>query len=278
MITDSYGAVYQHLEYFPYGETWIEEGGSHGGNLPGYKFTGKELDPETGLYYYGARYYDPVLSKWISADPALDRLLPIGNKEHDEKLPGHGGVYNPLNLSVYDYAHGRPVVLIDPDGNITMAFEYNPWSPTGAFAVQLFENGKLIRFYGRWVTRGVNKYGQEVAIRSGLYTYENKYFKKLRTNTPRLNGTVKGDKGSGGKIPTLGPNSLHGGQAVANGVRIHQMREQPIKDPKYHGGKPYIGSEGCQGPATRGDMKRFEEGKKPGETGKYLLLRPLSQN
>lgn len=73
-ITDDAGAVYQHLEYFPYGETWVESDG--GGHTPGYKFTGKELVPETGLYYYDARYYDPVLSKWISADPTLGRFLP----------------------------------------------------------------------------------------------------------------------------------------------------------------------------------------------------------
>lgn len=44
IITDIAGSVYQHLEYFPYGEPWIEEGGSYGGNTPPYKFTGKELD------------------------------------------------------------------------------------------------------------------------------------------------------------------------------------------------------------------------------------------
>lgn len=115
MITDAYGAVYQHLEYFPYGETWIEEGGSSG-NTPGYKFTGKELDPETGLYYYGARYYDPVLSKWISADPILGKYLPNADKESNDALAGNGGVYNPVNLSLYAYAHQNPVKLMDPDG------------------------------------------------------------------------------------------------------------------------------------------------------------------
>jgi RHS repeat-associated protein len=115
-ITDDAGSVYQHLEYFPYGETWIEEGGSYGGNTPGYKFTGKELDPETGLYYYGARYYDPVLSRWISADPALEKFLPTGNKDRDQNLPGIGGVFNPVNLSVYAYGHNNPVRTIDPDG------------------------------------------------------------------------------------------------------------------------------------------------------------------
>ena len=123
MITDAYGAVYQHLEYFPYGETWIEEGGSYGGNTPGYKFTGKELDPETGLYYYGARYYDPVLSRWISADPILEKYLPTGNKEQDAKLPGMGGVFASANLSMYSYAWNRPVIMKDPDGNFTNPVE-----------------------------------------------------------------------------------------------------------------------------------------------------------
>ncbi len=106
MITDDAGAVYQHLEYSPYGETWVEEGGSNG-NTPGYKFTGKELDPETGLYYYGARYYDPVLSRWISADPALGRYF--GGSPN-------GGVFAPLNLGLFTYSFGNPVRYMDPTG------------------------------------------------------------------------------------------------------------------------------------------------------------------
>ncbi len=111
MITDAYGAVYQHLEYFPYGETWIEEGGSYGGNTPGYKFTGKELDPETGLYYYGARYYDPVLSTWLSPDPALSKYL--------DRVNGDGirhSVLHPITLALYSYAGLNPVKYVDPSG------------------------------------------------------------------------------------------------------------------------------------------------------------------
>ncbi len=104
-ITDDAGAVYQHLEYFPYGETWVEEGGS--GQMPMYRFTGKELDPETGLYYYGARYYDPVLSRWISADPALEKYF----------KGIAGGVHLPSNLQLYSYSWNNPVVFKDPDGN-----------------------------------------------------------------------------------------------------------------------------------------------------------------
>jgi uncharacterized protein RhaS with RHS repeats len=55
-ITDASGEVYQHLEYFTFGETFVEEH-SNTDRTP-YLFNGKELDEETGLYYYGARYYD----------------------------------------------------------------------------------------------------------------------------------------------------------------------------------------------------------------------------
>ncbi len=97
-----------------------------------YKFTGKELDKETGLYYFGARYYDARVSRWISADPALQegKYFPKPNDydtEHDfywyilndasGKLPGMGGVYNAINLDVYHYAGQNPVKLVDPDGN-----------------------------------------------------------------------------------------------------------------------------------------------------------------
>jgi len=94
----------------------VEEGGSNG-NTPGYKFTGKELDPETGLYYFGARYYDAVLSRWISADPILGKYLPSGDREKNNDLPGMGGVFESKNLSLYDYSHSNPITLLDPDGN-----------------------------------------------------------------------------------------------------------------------------------------------------------------
>jgi RHS repeat-associated protein len=129
-VTDANGDLYQHIEYFPFGETWVEEA-SNTQRTP-YLFTAKELDEETGLYYYGARYYDPRTSVWQSTDPILEKYLPRGKdmdqgdedtrklpdtrSKDKEQLPGMGGVYNSLNLGLYSYSHQNPVRYKDPDG------------------------------------------------------------------------------------------------------------------------------------------------------------------
>ena len=81
----------------------------------------KELDEETGLYYYGARYLDPKYSRWLSGDPALNDYIPKAPidddaKKHNENLPGMGGVFNVVNLHLYHYAGNNPVKYVDPDG------------------------------------------------------------------------------------------------------------------------------------------------------------------
>jgi RHS repeat-associated protein len=60
-----------------------------------YKFNGKELDAETGFYYYGARYYNPRVSVWLSVDPLMQDF-PYANP--------------------YNYCLQNPINLIDPTG------------------------------------------------------------------------------------------------------------------------------------------------------------------
>ena len=92
-ITDDKANITQYDAYLPYGELLVDEHSSSE-DLP-YKFNGKELDEETGLYYYGARYMDPKISMWLGVDPMI------------EKYP---------EISPYIYCHNNPIVLIDPDG------------------------------------------------------------------------------------------------------------------------------------------------------------------
>ncbi len=93
-LTDFNGNAYQFFLNLPFGETMAEQSGTQYYQTP-YKFNGKELDEETGLYYYGARYYDPKVSIWYSVDPLA------------EKFP---------NVNPYVYCDNNPVNVIDPDG------------------------------------------------------------------------------------------------------------------------------------------------------------------
>ena len=81
-----------HIEYMPTGELLAEQR-DHWATP--YRFNGKELDEEPGLYYDGARYYTPELGIWLSVDPLSD------------KYP---------SMSAFMYCAGNPVVLVDPDG------------------------------------------------------------------------------------------------------------------------------------------------------------------
>ncbi len=85
------------------------------------RFTAKELDSETALYYFGARYLDPRTSRWISSDPALESYVPVAPvddeaKKHNKSLPGMGGVFNAVNLNTYHYGGNNPMKYNDPTG------------------------------------------------------------------------------------------------------------------------------------------------------------------
>ncbi len=110
-VTDQNARPHEHVEYFPYGAVWRDPRSDLGASPQKgqrFLFTGKELDEETGLYYFGARYYDPRTSLWKSADPALGSYLD-GDR-------GLGGIRVPKNVSLYSYAHHNPVRLVDPEG------------------------------------------------------------------------------------------------------------------------------------------------------------------
>jgi RHS repeat-associated protein len=120
-VTDYLGKTYEQLEYTPYGELWVEHVPITG-EAP-FRFTGKERDGETGLYYFGARYLNPQTSMWLSADPAMGEYVPQAPinddiRKQNQNLPGMGGVFNYVNLHAYHYAGNNPVKYTDPDGRI----------------------------------------------------------------------------------------------------------------------------------------------------------------
>ena len=92
------GRVITYEEYHSFGSTAFRSAdGASEVSPKRYRYTGKEKDEETGLYYHGARYYAPWLGRWTAADPA-------------------GFVDGP---NQYAYCLNRPVSLSDPDGRQT---------------------------------------------------------------------------------------------------------------------------------------------------------------
>ena len=95
LATDATGAVIWKENYRPYGERLNNQAGSSSNKLG---FAGKQFDPATGLSYMGARYYDPVLGRFMGVDP-------VGVRED-----------NIHSLNRYAYANNNPYKFTDPDG------------------------------------------------------------------------------------------------------------------------------------------------------------------
>ena len=70
--------------------------------LPDQKFTGQRLDAGTGLYYYGARYYDATIGRFISADTLVQSPA------------------NPQTLNRYSYVLNNPLRYVDPSGHVVI--------------------------------------------------------------------------------------------------------------------------------------------------------------
>jgi len=78
-----------------WGETFVQDDANHGRFTSSYRFNGKELDQEMGNYYYGARYYNPTWSVWLSVDAKA---------------------YWYPSMSSYNFTANNPVILVDPNG------------------------------------------------------------------------------------------------------------------------------------------------------------------
>jgi RHS repeat-associated protein len=92
---DGVGRVITYEEYFPFGGTAFLAGDKDREvESKDYRYSGKERDDITGLYYFGYRYFAPYIGRWMSPDPA-------GTNE---------------SLNLYEYARNNPISRLDADG------------------------------------------------------------------------------------------------------------------------------------------------------------------
>ena len=117
--------VISYEEYSPYGSTVYQ---AVDRNMKAaakrYRYTGKERDEETGLYYYGARYYISWLGRWCNCDP----------------------VENMEGANLYEYASSAPIVFFDPSGMQPRHGSQNPSRPH-----RLAGGGELVMKYAKSV-------------------------------------------------------------------------------------------------------------------------------
>ena len=177
-ITDAKANIAQFDAYLPYGELLVDEHSSSE-EMP-YKFNGKELDQETGLYYYGARYMNPRTSLWYGVDPLAEKYQLTGS---------------------YVYCSDNPVKIIDIDGND-----------------ELYINnyGKIIKFVDNKSNNivivdpnGGKKYFSDFDISSGVFGWSNGANRQIIAN---VTGYYARKAGVLGLVGAVGSKS---GQAFA---------------------------------------------------------------
>ena len=218
-ITNLDGEVSKHIEYVPFREVFIEER-NNAWNTP-YLFNAKELDEETGMYCYGARYYEPRLSLWMSTDPS------------SEEAP---------EASLYTYSHNAPIGRVDFDGKWDIKVSASSDRANHPYAIYAVydRNGNLI-------------YKTIVKV-LGSYRKRN----SSNADTPQGKYKILGWKKTGTKrYPTIsfGPNDLlaleyQGGEGgYRQGMHTHGGRRQ----------KPdLMGTHGCMRMADA-DIKELKE-------------------
>ena len=152
-ITDIEGRITQHTEYIAFGEVLFEEH-STSRTMP-YLFNGKELDTETGLYYYGARYYDAKTSIFLNVDPLA------------EKYP---------HTSPYTYVNNNPIMLVDPDGRAPMDdITVNKYGKI----IKIVRNDSSNRFFnekGKQLFFNDSENVDKINLKSGVYNKGDQLF------------------------------------------------------------------------------------------------------
>ena len=142
VITDSTGATVQAITYLPYGDLLTNQSVTTPAVDVPYKYTGKELDTSSNLYFYESRYYHPVFGRFASPDTIVPNPR------------------DPQSLNRYSYVRNNPLKYTDPTGqfsfNIGKAFRRafgNVGTTIIGVAVQAFTGG-IIGPAGSFVAGG----------------------------------------------------------------------------------------------------------------------------
>ena len=175
-LTDSTGTVKLSYEYDAFGGITKEEG-QVGWKKNKYTFTGKPYDTASGMYYFGARWYEPNVGRFITKDPwskAPDDARILGYEEkilcdliikHQNSIPTYilsKGLNEPQSFHRYVYVKNNPVIYIDPFGYSEQKIINNQIDPWLLYLLGLFYGdtfGNVIIVQGGPIADALEKTG-----------------------------------------------------------------------------------------------------------------------
>ena len=209
-ITNLDGEVSQHIEYVPFGEVFIEER-NNTWNTP-YLFNAKEFDEETGMYYYGARYYEPRLSLWMGTDII------------EEKHP---------DISSYCFVFNNPIKLIDSNGMDWEDLDGNKITNHSKIEVYIFYDPHSFSSQSKKMyENAVEKYGKGHVAMSNVTTEEgfvhdwknmsSKSIKEVNLNYHGNNQTIMLNASAGEYI-----TATDNGRTNKSGVSATNVKDLP---------------------------------------------------
>jgi RHS repeat-associated protein len=143
LVTNELGNVVARHDYLPFGEEVDANAAGRnsqwgsGGDLVNQKFTSKERDSESGLDYFGARYYGSALGRFTSPDSsAIPQPVPYAD------------LTKPRSLNLYSYVLNNPLGSADPDGHAQIDIRYTSIGPgyTHSYLVVTDTNGARTYF------------------------------------------------------------------------------------------------------------------------------------
>ena len=130
---DESASIISYEEYHPFGTTSYRSGRSETEvSMKKYKYVGKERDEETGLYYFGARYYAAWLGRWTAVDPLAKKNV---------------------HLTPYNYCSLNPIVRVDPDGKDDYYNKAGKWVGSDGEGNGIrITNARTKEMFNEWMT------------------------------------------------------------------------------------------------------------------------------